>query len=83
MGAEDTKVSQRETELEKEEVTLNDLFTRLTKLETNIAELTQLFKEKIDRDEAKRGFMYQGIRLLRPEIVVVAKYEEGGREENG
>ena len=51
MDAEDTKTSQREAELEKEEVTLA---TRLTKLETNVAELTQLFKEKIDRDEAKR-----------------------------
>ena len=51
MDAEDTKASQMGAELEKEEVTLA---TRLTKLETNVAELTQLFKEKIDRDEAKR-----------------------------
>ena len=51
MDVEDTKVPRREDESEKEEVTLA---TRLTKLETNVAELTQLFREKIDRDEAKR-----------------------------
>lgn len=47
----DTKVPRKEDESEKEEFTLA---TRLTKLETNVAELTQLFREKIDRDEAKR-----------------------------
>ena len=51
MDAEDTKAPQREAKSEKEEFTLA---TRLIKLETNVAELTQLFKEKIDRDEAKR-----------------------------
>lgn len=51
MDVEDTKVPRREYESEKEEVTLA---TRLTKLETTVAELTQLFREKIDRDEAKR-----------------------------
>ena len=51
MGVADTKTPLREAELEKEEVTLA---TRLTKLENSVAELTQLFKEKIDRDEAKR-----------------------------
>lgn len=51
MDAVDTKAPQKEDELEKEEITIA---TRLTKLENNVAELTQLFKEKIDRDEAKR-----------------------------
>ena len=55
MGVADTKTPLREAELEKEEVTLA---TRLTKLENSVAELTQLFKEKIDRDEAKRELIY-------------------------
>lgn len=51
MDAEDTKAPQRDAESEKGELTPA---TRLTKLETNVVELTQLFREKIDRDEAKR-----------------------------
>jgi molecular chaperone GrpE (heat shock protein) len=54
MEAEENKAPKQEPELEKEGGSFDKLYQRLTKLETTIAELTQLFKEKIDHDEAKK-----------------------------